>query len=107
MLQCISHFKRLNTRIPPCDPIPPFVTRRVIRTRVVDEKTRSIKVKTELKTFDRVEEMRPYRVSDFSLNNMIALGVKMTPTHLSASPHKSVSDMASVLDSININSNDD
>lgn len=103
MLKCISQFKRLNTSISKPEPLAPFVTRRNVRVQVVDENTRSVKTKVELKTIDRAEEMRPYRVSDFSLDNLIAVGAKMTPAVLTASPHKSVTDMAATLESIDFN----
>lgn len=107
MLKCISQFRRLNSRIPQCEPLERFVTCRNVRVQVVNEKTRSISTKVEKKTINRADEMRPYRVSDFSLDNLIAIGAKMTPTVLNASPHKSVSDMAATLDSIDLNQNND
>lgn len=103
MLKCISQFERLNTRVPKCEPLPPFVTRRNVRIQVACDEKRTIKTKVEMRTINRADEMRPYRVSDFSLDNLIAVGAKMTPTVLNASPHKSVTDMAATLDSIDIN----
>lgn len=104
MLKCISQFKRLNTPIPQCEPLEPYVTRRNVRVQVVNEKTRTLKTKVEMRTINRADEMRPYRVSDFSLDNLIAVGAKMNPAVLNASPHKSVTDMAATLQSIDINS---
>lgn len=103
MLKCISQFKRLNSPIPMCELLEPYVTRRNVRVQVVNEQSRSLKTKVEMRTINRADEMRPYRVSDFSLDNLIAVGAKLNPTVLNASPHKSVTDMALTLQSIDIN----
>ena len=89
----ISHFERCRTRCQ-CDvvlPHRPIV--RQVRTQIFDERSKTFVTKVEMKTIDRTEEMKPYKVSDFSLNNLIAVGAKLDPTRLDASPLKAVADM--------------
>lgn len=51
-------------------------------TEVKNEKTGTICKKSSYKTVDRVSEMANYKVSDFSIENLLAVGAKLTPTHL-------------------------
>lgn len=105
MLNCISHFQRLNTKLPLPEPHVKKPTVRCVRVQSVDENSRIVRTKIEKITVDRANEMKPYRVSDFSLDNLIAVGATLSATHLSASPHQAITDMAATLDSIDLNYN--
>ena len=107
MLKLISHFKRLSTPIPKDEPLKRFATIRNVRKQSADPETRSIRTVIEKVTIDRAEEMRPFRVSDFNLDNLIAVGAKLNPTHYAASPHKAVTDMAAPLSSIEVNNSNE
>lgn len=107
MLKCISQIKRLSTPFVLDEPLTMFATIRNVRVQKVDELTKRVITKVEKRTIDRAEEMKPYRVSDFCLDNLISIGAKMTPTHMAASPHKAISDMAATLETIDSNINND
>ena len=106
-MKFMSHSRRLKTSFDSYEVSTPRPTVRNVRVQKVDEVNRRVTTKIEKRTINRSEEMKPYCVSDFSLDNLIAVGVKMTPTSMASSPHKAVSDMAATLDSIDIEPNND
>lgn len=106
MLKCISQIKRLSTPFVLDEPVIVYPTIRNVRVQSIDESTRTVITKVEKRTINRADEMKPYRVSDFCLDNLIAVGAKMTPTHMFASPHKAITDMATTLSTIDLNVND-
>lgn len=83
----ISHFERRNN--PACRPKKVVVTAssegRLVVYDEVDPVTNRIVRKSEFKTIDRQKEMENYSCSDFSLENMLAVGVDIKPTKLSSS----------------------
>ena len=105
-LRAISHVERRNHKFDMKIDCTPKPTIRRVRVQKLDPVTNIITTKTEMRTIDRVEEMRPYHVSDFSIANLTAVGAKLTPSVLTGSPHKSVSDMERVLSGLEITDND-
>lgn len=78
---------RLTTRFKANVPKPTFKCKRLVNSQVLDETTNVVSDKVEYKTVSRSDEMRPYKCSDFSLHNLIAIGaplndVKMQSSHL-------------------------
>lgn len=83
----ISHFERRNN--PACRP-KKIVVKATPEGRLVvydelDPVTNRIIRKSEYKTIDRQKEMENYRCSDFSLENMLSVGVDIKPTKLNSS----------------------
>ena len=83
----ISHFERRNN--PACRPKPIVVTSspegRLFVYDEIDPVTNRIIRNSEYKTIDRQKEMENYRCSDFSLENMLSVGVDIKPTKLTSS----------------------
>ena len=63
--------ERLSTRFKVDIPAPSLKSCRCVRSQHVDDGTQIISEKIEFKTFNRSEEMKPYRCSDFSLHNLL------------------------------------
>lgn len=99
----ISHFERKSQPLSIPISLPRNPARRKTRVTTIDEVTGIHTTKCKIVSYDRVEEMKPYRVSDFSLDNLIAIGANLDDTHLSASPHRAITDMERTLSNININ----
>ena len=95
----LSHCERCAMRFKNSSPEKRDTVRKV-RISVYDEETSRMVTKIEFKTIDRVEEMKPFKVSDFYLENLLAIGASLTPSHMAASPHKAVSDMIATLETI-------
>lgn len=95
----LSHFESLQRRFVN-KPVRNKPTRRLVRTSTFDETIGRMVTRTKYETISRVEEMKPYRVSDFCLENLVAVGAKLQSTNLTASPHKAISDMQDVLENI-------
>ena len=98
----ISHFERTHMSSDCCVECSTKPTIRQVRVQSLDEKTNRIRTKIVMKTIDRAEEMRPYKVSDFCLENLTAVGAQLNPTHLSASPHRAITDMQRTLSNIDV-----
>lgn len=95
-----SHFDRCNCAVRTTLQLEFRPTSRKTRTQVFDKETNRLVTKVEFKTVDRAEEMKPFRVSDFYLDNLIAIGATLDPAQMQASPHKAVSDMINTLETI-------
>ena len=108
MFKMLSYSQRLGQRADCCVALPFKPCIRKVRVQSFDPNTNRISVKIERRTVDRAEEMRPYKVSDFYLDNLLAVGAQLNPTRLAPSPLKTVSDIAETLSSLdsNINTND-
>ena len=93
----ISHFERTHyvSCAPPNIAIKPV--EREVRVQTLDPATQRIHTTIEKKTFSRAEEMRPFNVSDFALENLIAIGAKLDSTTLQMDMHSEVSAMATTL----------
>ena len=70
----------------------------LVTTSNLDEDTGRMISKTELRTVDRKEEMKNYRVQDFCLENLLAIGAPLTPVQLEGSRDASMSAIEGVLD---------
>lgn len=55
------------------------------RKQVYDEKTGRYSYKSEFKTYNPVEQLEKYKVSDFSISTLNALGVKLDSVQMSQS----------------------
>lgn len=95
-----SHFDRCNCHVLTTVHLEFRPIGRKTRTQVLDKETNRLVTKVEFKTIDRKEEMKPFRVSDFYLDNLIAIGATLDPAQMTASPHKAVSDMINTLETI-------
>ena len=99
----LSHRERLTKHCDCCVESSNLPTIRKVRVqRVVGNRVIN---KVELKTIDRASEMKPYRSSDFAMDNLLAVGAKLDPTRLIGSPLKNIDDMARTLDSVIENTN--
>lgn len=99
----LSHYEILHT---PCKikidiEIPPVT--RLARVEVVNENTGRVYHKLKKVTTTRADEMRPYKVSDFSLDNLISIGASLQNVHLVSSPYSAVTDMVRTLSSLESN----
>ena len=87
ILKCDKHYHdRMNN--PDNKVKVDFVpTERKVLTRkqVYDDKTGRYSYKTEFTTYDPVEKLENYRVSDFSISTLNALGVKLDSVQFSQS----------------------
>ena len=72
-----SLIERQRTRFKAVVPKPRFVCTRPVVVQELDTETSVVSEKLELKTVDRREEMRPYKCSDFSLHNLVAIGAPL------------------------------
>lgn len=83
----VSHWERRNN--PACRPKVVEVNRptegRLFVTDEIDPTTNRIKRVSSFKTIDRAKEMENYRCSDFSLENMLSVGVDIQPMKMSTS----------------------
>ena len=75
-------------------------TIRKMRKQVYNPDTGMLSTSIEEVTVDRCEEMKPYRVSDFCLENLIAIGATLDTSRLEASPHQSITAMEHTLANI-------
>lgn len=103
-LKPISHYERIHNYAHALPDVR-VVTRPVVRlvsSKVFDEKSRRVITKFKKTTVVRSEEMKPYKVSDFFLENLLAIGASLDPTHLQASPHRAVTDMTRTLENIDV-----
>ena len=99
-LKPISHFVRTHTKMCPCPIIHTNLVEREVRVQKLDEVNQRIVTELQTKTFNRAEEMKPYKVSDFCLENLIAIGAKLEPTTLQGSANQVISDIATTLASM-------
>lgn len=105
--------ERLSTRFKVDIPKPNFNCGRLVSSNVLDNETKVVSSSLEYKTINRSEEMRPYRCSDFSLHNLIAIGAPLNPSKMQTSPLAMADSLASTLESLpdsvfdNINNNND
>lgn len=87
MAKPISHWQRRNNK--EFSPTPVVVSknmeRRMSTINEFDENSNRIIRKCELTTIDRKKEMENYTCADFSLENMLAAGVKIDYVHLDSS----------------------
>ena len=82
--------------------------RRLVSTQVVNERTGFIGRKSEYKTINREEEMKNYRVADFSLTNLLAIGADIKECGpLLGNRFESVANMESHIRSIESSINND
>ena len=51
----------------------------LVTTQVLDEKTGILVTKTEFKTCKNADNMKKFKIRDFSLENLITLGVSLQP----------------------------
>ena len=83
----ISHWQRRN--YPACRPQPIEVNRpvegRLFITDEIDPETNRIRRVSSFNSIDRVKEMENYRCADFSLENMLSVGVDIQPMKMSTS----------------------
>ena len=99
----LSHYEILHT---PCKIKTDIKNTPVIRLKpfeVVDKTTGRVYKKLKKVSITRAEEMRPYKVSDFSLDNLVAIGASLQNVQLSSSPHTAVTDMVKTLSSLESN----
>ena len=92
--------ERLSTRFKVDIPKPTFIICRCVRSQVVDDATQVVSEKIEFKTFNRSEEMKPFRCSDFSLHNLISIGAKLDDVKMQTSTLSNADNLAKVLGSI-------
>lgn len=78
-----SLVERLQTRFKAVVPKPTFKCCRPVTKEILDEGTGVVHTEIEYKTFDRREEMAPYKFSDFSLHNLIAIGAPLNDVKMS------------------------
>lgn len=96
----ISHFEHSCVRHIDDTPFEIKPTVRKIVTQSIHPHTGRVISKCEFRTVDRVEEMKPFRLSDFYLNNLISVGAKLNPVIMQSSPLKQVDEITSRLSSI-------
>lgn len=53
-------------------------------TETLNEKTGTVSKKSSYRTVNRYEEMKNYKISDFSIENLTAIGAKLQTTQLKA-----------------------
>ena len=99
-LKPISHFVRTHTKMCPCPITHTNLVDREVRVQKLDEVNQRIVTELQTKTFNRAEEMKPYKVSDFCLENLIAIGAKLEPTTLQGSPNQVITDIVSTLETM-------
>lgn len=75
--------KRLTTRFKANIPKPTFKCERNVLHQSIDNDV--VINTTSVKTVDRREEMKPYKVSDFSLHNLIAIGAPLNDVKMQGS----------------------
>lgn len=82
----LSHWQRRNNYDcrPRVDVVQPIDERRLVVYDEVSDTGRLIR-KSDFSTIDRVKEMENYTCSDFSLDNMLRLGVDLKPCKLNMS----------------------
>lgn len=99
-VQCVpnSHFKRSHT---PTDvvPVERQSYRRECRVKSLSPVTGRMTLKIEYKTVDRYDEMKDYRCSDFSLENLVAINAPMQYSQMSMSRLNQADHVAEVLSS--------
>ena len=102
----ISHYERSKMRCKPAFKVEVKNPVRSIRVQKLDDTTNVVTTVVETKTFVRADEMKPYKVSDFCLENLQAIGAPLEPQKLTASPHTAVSMAEKVLTSMNFDNNE-
>ena len=66
----------------------------------IDPKLGRMMKKAEYKVVDRVAEMEHFKVSDFSLENLLAVNAKLVPAQLSGNTFENLQRMESALEDI-------
>ncbi|MBO7240325.1 MAG: hypothetical protein J6V23_07575 [Bacteroidaceae bacterium] len=76
---------RLSTRFKCNIPSPRLTCKRLVVSSEVDEGTSVVTPSMKFKTINRSDEMKPYKCSDFSLHNLIAIGAPLEPQKMQSS----------------------
>ena len=97
----ISFFKRLHSPRPKfhCDEIN---TKRVIVRHQYNDRLGRVIQSLDLEEVDPIKEFAIYSVNDFSLENLLAVGAQLKPLTLTTDNLSSVSNISSMLSSIDI-----
>ena len=87
-LKAIPHFARINSeeyRYKCAGNFDSYNNKRFVSSKVMDEKTGRVVSKSEFKNIDSYEELKMYKVSDFALENLTAVGADLRPTSIASS----------------------
>lgn len=83
----LSHWQRRNCY--DCRPVTPAVPvvdeKRLFVYDEIDEPSGRVIRKSELRSIDRVAEMKHFRCADFSLENMLSVGANLQPVKFESS----------------------
>ncbi len=101
VLKPLPHYERIRTNCAPVISLPCRPIIRKQRVNTFDENTGLMSTKVKYVTIDRKAEMKPFRVSDFSLDNLLAIGAKLDSAQLTASPLAQVANMEKTLSNLN------
>lgn len=99
-LKPLSHFDRTHSKMCPCPITHTNLVEREVRVQKLDEVNQRIVSELQTKTFIRAEEMKPYKVSDFCLENLLAVGAKLEPTTLQGTANQVITDIVSTLETL-------
>ena len=85
-----------------CEPIsvPYVVDKRFVTEQVKDERSKRIISRSKFQPIDNATAMSKYKVSDFAMENLIAIGANLQPCKLSTNTFASISNMETQLSNI-------
>ena len=96
----IPHFVRVSDVIS-TDPVVKHREIKQLKNEVYqDKKLRRMCSKSSLVTVDRIKELNCFKVSDFSMENLQAIGANLNPVHLIGSTESAISTLESKLSKI-------
>lgn len=96
-MKLITFAERMQLRPDIKTPKPSLQCCRKTIVQELDEGTQTLISVIKYKTIDRREEMKPYKVSDFAISNLIAIGADLQPSVLQGSQHFSISSLEKIL----------
>lgn len=99
-----SHFKRSHNKssLAPCGTLK---YKRQVREKVLNNRTGRMTYNVSYKEVDRYDDMKDYRVSDFALENLLAINANLSVSKMSMSPLDQADHIVDVLQSKIDNSN--
>lgn len=93
----VSHFERLCIPTVESNFKSDRTMYKLQYTKELDAKTNRVARKAKKVIKDRYEEMKNFRVSDFSLENLQAIGAELNPTMLSRSNINTIQEIESAI----------
>lgn len=102
----INFFNRKRNESYVADEAEKITDRRLTITSVLDKETKRMEKQSEFITIDVKSDLSKYKVSDFALENLLAVGATLKPCVLQGSRFENIRRIESSLENIQTMSNE-